>query len=346
MKPLLRGILLLAAANLVTAGLAVEEESAEDSVTRIEQLVQRDKEVRNRMRHEVLPEGYEFDWEKLLDDMPFVKRTMSSGGVGRVLVIPEDEVDAAELMAVMEDMTIMARILDKKLEEEDLGKDYDWYSGGSFFEWTVPVTRGIYLGGYGAFFLRKVDFPLLGPAEAEEKKEEAEEEADPVWQKTKWEMYFGRDVSRAARSRRQRKAREYSDEKVEALKEVVLESLRHASNIRNLEAEDWIIVSTVSECGFGQVLKTSAVNINREEKIVTTAVEMGGTPGELSLSPAAVMTMRVRKSEVDSLAEGEIGFDEFSEKVETVFVPAGGYGGGSYPGGYGGGRYGGGGSRR
>jgi len=318
MKALLRvALLFAAAANTMTAGFATQEDKIEADARR------RMEEYRALGIGEVLPDGYEFDWEQFLDTMPFVRRRMSGGGTGRVLVIPDDEVDAAKLMAVMEDMTIMARIFDKKLEEKGIGKDYEWYGGGGFFEW-APVTRGIYLGGYGALFLKKVDFPLLGPAEAEEEKEEAEEEADPVWQKTKWEMYFGRDVS--TRRQRKRSTKEYDARKVEALKEAVLESLRHASNIRNLGAEDWIIVSTVSDCGLGRVVKTSAVNISHDEKIARATVETGGRPGELSLSPAAVMTMRVRKSDVASLAEGEIGFDEFCEKVKTIFVPAGGYG--------------------
>jgi len=367
MKSLSRVVLVLAVVNLATAGLAAEQEDA-----------QRDVDQEGETQRQVLAAALQGEFSKieeqdqitameelaglargrpelaqLFQEIPLFRRMISGAGGGRVLVIPEDQVDAAKYMAIMEDMTIMAGIFDRKLKEEDLSEEYDWYRDSGLFEWTVPVTRGIYLGGYGALFLKKVDFPLLAPDEAEEKKEEAEEEEDAVWQQAKREMYFGSDISRGTRDRRQRKTKEYDARKVETLKGALLESLRHASNIRNLSPEDLIIVSVVSEGGSGQVLETSKVYMSGDEKIVTTSVRRGlkmpGVPEELGWSPGAVITMRVKKSDVDSLAEGEIIFDEFCEKVQTILTPAGGYGGGSYPGGYGGGygaSYGGGKARR
>lgn len=46
---------------------------------------------------------------------------------------------------------------------------------------------------------------------------------------------------------------------------------------------------------------------------------MGGMsgPGEMGVSPATVLTIRAKKSDVDAFAKGEQDFEQFRQKVQT-----------------------------
>jgi septal ring factor EnvC (AmiA/AmiB activator) len=75
--------------------------------------------------------------------------TPAQYGAGRVLVIPTEEINPKQLLMITEDLNIMSRILDRKLDDADLGRDYDWFYGGNFLEWNIPVTKCIYLQEHG-----------------------------------------------------------------------------------------------------------------------------------------------------------------------------------------------------
>jgi len=239
----------------------------------------------------------------------------SYSGAGRVLVIPNAEVKGQELLTIMEDLNVMSRILDKKLRDAHLGEDYDWFHGSNFLEWNCPVTKSIYLEGYGALFLEKVDFPLAPPVESEDGKK-TKEDFDSVWEQARREIYFREDRWRHEHD--ERSPKEYDARKVEDLKRTLFEALRHAANIRNRRPDEWVILTIIGEGGASgefQVIRALSRRyvIRTEDK--TTKIEIP-LPSDMGLSSPTVMTVRVKKSDVDAFAKGELNLDKFRQKVQ------------------------------
>lgn len=234
---------------------------------------------------------------------------------GRVLIVPAKQTAVKELLTTMEDMSVMSRIFDKKLGKES------YLNPGAFYvmpTWSRNrrITEGIYLEGYGALFLTSVDFPLSPPAEANEP--ETVEDFDLIWEQTKREVYTpqympenransmphlrGSSVTQF-RSIQLEKT-EYDAEKVEELKRKLIKTLKHAANIRNLQAEESIIVTVIGK----DQARTIIVHGERTQE--------RGASRELDSSSSSVLTIRAEKSAVDEFAEGKIDFEKFRQKVQ------------------------------
>ena len=110
---------------------------------------------------------------------------------------------------------------------------------------------------------------------------------------------------------------EYDKDKVEDLKEGLLEALKNATNIRNLKEDESITI-----CVFGGVSgapgKPRAVlrrapgeqDADREDVV-----------WDLSDGPSArgtIMTIRVKKSDADAFAKGRLTLDDFRKKASIT----------------------------
>ncbi|MHC4154887.1 MAG: hypothetical protein ACYST6_08205 [Planctomycetota bacterium] len=237
---------------------------------------------------------------------------------GRVLVIPADQIKTKNLVTIMEDLSVMSRILDKKLGRS---QHYSVLGNLSVFSDARAGTQCIYLDGYGALFIIKVDFPLAPSVDTQEE-EETEEPTDRLWEETRQEIFVGPGTIRQRRIHVQQDTEHrYDAEKVEELKRNLIKSLRHAANIRTLEPEHWLIVTVIGsgETNIDGILtdsKTGTVTvIKKDGKIVETTYE-GALPGNLGSSSPTVMTIRAQKSDVDALAEGLMDLNAFRENVQ------------------------------
>jgi len=160
-----------------------------------------------------------------------------SDSAENVLVIPAGDMDAQKLAETVEDMKIMSHIFAKELAEADMlpgGRSwlFFWRRSGN-------EPRSIYLEGYGAVFLMEVDFPLLPVPEPQSRK--VEEGTDPVWDQARRQLsaseedeYFDYDSDDEFK---------YDADKVTDLKGKFIRNLKHASNIRNLPDEEWIVIA-------------------------------------------------------------------------------------------------------
>ena len=154
-----------------------------------------------------------------------------------VLVIPAGDMDAQRLAETVEDMKIMSHIFEKELAEADMlpgGRSWVF-----FWRRSGNEPRCIYLEGYGAVFLMEVDFPLLPVPEPQSLK--AEEGTDPVWEEARRQLsvseedeYFDYDSDEEV---------EYDADKIQDLKSKLIRNLKHASNIRNLPVQEWIVIA-------------------------------------------------------------------------------------------------------
>lgn len=291
---------------------------------------------------------YEFDWDQFLGKMPFLRRKLQERSGHSVLVIPAGKIKPQELLTTMEDMTIMARIIAKRLSEQDLipevgyggyGGGRGGYGGGHYgrggygggrMGWGYGIgahlyegggaIEAIYLDGYGALFVINVDFPLLPPFEKKQQ-EDPEEPADEVWEKAKQEIYSPEDRDDEDDDDEE----EFDEDKVEELQEELLEVLKHATNIRSLGPDEWVIIA-VSGSRQSQQLVNFQVNtqshrivVHNEDKKIVSVFEPGDSlPTGVGFRPPAVMTIRVTKSDVDAFASGQLDLDEFRQKVQAI----------------------------
>lgn len=214
-----------------------------------------------------MKQGYNFDptsrsYHKVKSDMdnqnyaaklgygevvgPRYGRTTGRTDRGRVLVIPTTEVKPEEFEATSADMQVMLYILEKELQKPRMiqGVFLDY---GSFFDRDGRTLQGIYVQDYGAFFFTEVDFPLVFPPEAQEPPGKiSKEQGDPIWQRAQQEVFSSQDpATGGAFPGRQEGGRETLEE----LKEDLTRLLKHASNIRNLKADQWVILTVIGAGG-------------------------------------------------------------------------------------------------
>ncbi len=206
--------------------------------------------------------GIEFEpprrsYDKVMADLSGVDHVSSirdlppfAAGAPEILVIPTWEVDLEDFAETREDMQVMLHILREKLSEPRmiLGvlNDYgDFFSGGG------RDIQATYLQGYAALFVMEVDFPFSFPSEPRGEGEPREREpVDPVWQRARQRLYAPPGAMRYGASRQRGGTDQVS---FEQFKEDLVETLKHAANIRNVEPNEWVIVTVVgrSEQGLG-----------------------------------------------------------------------------------------------
>ena len=303
MKSLIRTIAILTVLNLATTSSALARNTAEEKTQeaiekamtlaekeamvaqKVAETAQRRAEVAQRQTEAVLTQKDELAAsvnETLTALTQLTRRTLEYGRGGRVLVIPTaEEIKPQDLVTIMEDMNVMARIFDKKLAQSYLVQRQS-FSSRIRISRDSRSTGAMYVQGYGTLFLTKVDFPLSPPPEIPEEKK-TEESTDPIWDQTKQEIYMPEDVSRSRRrSGRSEEIPSYDAEKVDDLKRTLTRTLKHAANIRGLKPDEWVNVTVIS---------------------------------------SAALTIRAKKSDIDAFSEGELDFDKFRQKVVIFTYP-------------------------
>jgi hypothetical protein len=242
--------------------------------------------------------------------------TNQQHGGGKVLVIPTAEIKPQDMVTLMEDMTVMCRIFDKKLAQSNLVPGMPFVHGVRF---SNPFSRdsqsmgAMYVQGYGALFMRTVDFPLSAPPQTEEQEETEEEDADPVWEQMKREMFSPQETARQTPGRQ---GEEYDARKVKNLKSTLIKALVHAANIRGLKTDESVTITVISKSSQSAPLVTRLFS-SGERRIIATAP--GGKKAG-SMSPT-VLTIRAKKSYIDALAQKQIDFDKFEEKIQLLSYP-------------------------
>jgi hypothetical protein len=260
-----------------------------------------------------------------------------TGSSDMVLVIPTEQTKTEDLIAINEDMNVMARILETNLEQDRIATS----RSGIFVDSRDPFgillggSRGqiqsMYLQGYGALFMLKVDFPLSPSSEAkeEEKATEKTEEGDPVWRETQQQMFEPERFDR--RRRINRPEVKYDPEKVENLKTTLIKTLKHATNIRLLKPDESVIVTVA---GSGEATGTKIITANVAGNSRQVVIQEKGANGQTSmkilngnslddigLSTPTVLVIRAKKSEIDAFAKGELDFDKFRASVQMFSYP-------------------------
>jgi len=326
---LTRTIIVCVAVNLMTAGFALAQNAADEKTQELE------KEMMQQM----------MQMEMMAPPIsPVASRVSIPGwqysGSGSVLVIPTAQMKTEDLAAITEDMTVMSRIFDKKLSQAQLITGGSW-PGLSFsrldprsmldprylgsFGPSSRAIEAIYLDGYGALFLMKVNALLSPPPEALEEKEPEEEDTDPLWTQTIQEMYAPEEAGRTRR-RTDRPEEKYDAEKVKELKETLIKTLKHAANIRGLKPDESVVLTVIGKSSQSAGVTIQAIGgtdeilvEDKRNKIVS--IVKAPSLSDIGFSSPTVLVIRAKKSDIDAFAKGQLTFDQFRQKTQLISYP-------------------------
>ena len=233
-------------------------------------------------------------------------------GASRSLVIRSSEEDAKEKSGIEEDLAVMSHILDKALDEKLGGRAHGRKAMGIdvWFASSSNPFRSMYLDGYGALFMLKVGFPLLPAPKSETSKEKRE--TSSTWEEARQELYGHPGSAKTTTF----PSEEYDEEKVNTLKDTLFEALKNASNIHDLKPDD-----SVTLCIFG-----SAGKVNKGSSIVKRGTGAGEAQNRLwvlnggasTQARGTIMTIRVRKADVDDFAKGKLNSDDFRNRAKVA----------------------------
>ncbi len=242
------------------------------------------------------------------------------GGASAPLLVANG-LDGEQRGQLTEDLKVMHRLLEKAAARAGAGGGAETAMGIAVWNsFGRPAPRMLYLDGYGAVFLLNVKYPLVAPPTKEPAKEDADKLDNSAWEETRRELYGHRDERRstgmdpflAARyslgTTTKEPGAQFSAAKVEALKKSLIEAAKNASNIRNLGADEQIVI--VAQGPATPVLKNVEVSRrNAQDRVVVTA--RGG-------GPQTTLTMRFKKADAEAFAKGELSAEEFSKRAEIA----------------------------
>jgi hypothetical protein len=239
---------------------------------------------------------------------------------------------AQDLAKIVEDMIVMARIIDKQLKQQS---GQVWFSG-DFLGQSGGTSQTMYLQGYGALFLRKVDFLLTPPPKVQEQeKETPKEDVDPVWEQTRRDLYEPQGDRRRGVERPEEK---YDAEKVENLKTNIIKSLKHASNIRSLKPEESVILAVTGGGVSSNVVVTPFDATDATKRVIVK--DKGNKSTGMSISASSwpslssgsgfsspvVLIMRAKKADIDAFAADKLNLETFRQRVQIFTTETGGDG--------------------
>lgn len=349
MKSFIKTITVFLVLNLAAAGSTLAQDAPEKGLQKIEEtLAQKKAEIAQKAAEvaekvaEVAQKSAEVVAKeaKMQATMALEQARLSLGlalsrqygGAGTVLVVPTAETKPQDLAMITQDLNIMSRILDKELDPDRRDRlswfYWDKISGSgrykSFFSGDDRATRAIYVQGYGALFLLKVDFPLSPPPETPVEKK-TEEDIDSVWAQTKREIYTPEEADRRRRDRSSRRQRARSEEKydaqkVETLKTTLTKTLKHAANIRSLKPDESVILTIRGYEPAVAVRSVPAIGAGPEARVHIThksIVEVDKT----GLFSPTVLNIRAKKSDIDAFSKGDLDFDQFRQKTQVLTYP-------------------------
>jgi hypothetical protein len=254
--------------------------------------------------------------------------------------------DAKDRAAAEEDLAIMARLLEKELDRAS-GSGQPNAMGITLTSFDGRGAAALLLEGHGAVFTLHTRLPLTPqPVRPVEKGKPAATPESP-WERTQRELFGpsagagprdrgpGGDNSRSAGSPGgppgmgagfSQNPPVFDTSRVEALKKSLLDTLKHAGQIRALKADEHVTVVLQSTSGnsfgagamgghtYSETRTVVSTSVNGEPpKVETRTSRDGGPVGE---SRSATLTLRVKKSDCEDFAKGKLTAEQFGKKAQ------------------------------
>jgi len=239
-------------------------------------------------------------------------------------VIPSAEIEAKDLLTINEDINVMSRILEMNLQRAHIPpSSLNPFVSDSVSNLVIALggrnrtsMQSLYLQGYGVLFVMKVDFPLSPPHQEQQPDEaETEEGTDKVWQDVRDRLYAPEKV---AKREKDDSAVTYDAEKVEDLKTTLVESLKHAANIRNLQTEESVILTIT---GSGDSAGNLTTLTTRRTIVAEGRLRAISEPALVTAGSPTVLVIRAKKADIDSFAKGDLDLEQFRRRVQMLVYP-------------------------
>jgi hypothetical protein len=264
---------------------------------------------------------------------------------GNALVIPTAEVVPQKFAETAEDMQVMLQVLREKLTEPQMIRG-TLIEYGDFFSDLDRTAEVFHLQGHAVVFVIRVDFPLSPPAPAPAAQPDTGKGGggDPVWQRAR---------QRLNSAGRGGPAGQTSGATFERIKETLLQSLKHAANIRNVGPGELIVLTVISQSeasgapgpasaggsysrnggGWFEGTANSTASSSfgpgggstHADSNVHSRGSMGGRPvpgrtgpGRAPGAAATVLTIQAKKADVDAFAKGELNTEQFQQRARTL----------------------------
>lgn len=273
---------------------------------------------------------------------------------GRTLVLRGAGLDEAKAGELEEDLNVMSRLLDKSMDRTAGGGMQDKVLGITVSG--LPgsnLPQNLYLDGYGAVFIMNARFPVVPPANEDKDEKQPRSESSSSWDDARRELY-GAPRGMPGMEPFERTPVRYDADKVETLKKEIMDSLKNASNIRHLKSDDFITVTIQSgDAMFVRGFEFRAPaprasagmkgpgpsEVQREQSSARGRAEVDAARVEAERVRIEVkraedqkirtvigdgrarnsaLTIRIKKSDVDSFAKGKLDLDSFRKKASVT----------------------------
>ena len=234
-----------------------------------------------------------------------------AGRINRPLIIKDGNMSLKVRDQLREDLLVMCRILEKAAREHL--SDHHKAAGIDLFTFGGNRSvRTMYLDEYGVVFTLNVRVPLRNESKADEP-ETKEATANEEWEETRNEL-FGQ--KRRARRVTPAQAPAFDEGDVNELKNQLIDAMKNAANIRNLQPNDRITVAVSGPSMFeNEVLAIEARG--DEERFIVPKVEMFGM-AEAPSGGDSTMILRVRKGSLDDIMKKNPTAEELAKELEKA----------------------------
>ena len=206
-----------------------------------------------------------------------------------------------------EDLATMGVLIDQAIDQPQTAMGIDMVL-------TSSTVRAMYVEGSGALYMLKASFPMFGSASGEDKVEEKSTNSE--WDKA-------RDAVRGTSGTyAQAKASTdvpFDPAQVEALRKVIVNAMKHGANFRHLKGDEYFSVAVFGQPSPQQMY----VQQNKSSNSNNNTTLVWATSGRSE--PGTVMTLQVRKSDMDAHAKGSLDAAAFAAKVKTTTYAGGGH---------------------
>lgn len=264
---------------------------------------------RNFQSHPPMALAMAGDEVDLANGNSFFSFDSGAKSVGKTLIVPGSQ-DEKTLEGLEEDLKIMARVLDKALEQKAEAKTTRRVMGINVFGKSARNFRNLYLDGYGALFLLDVNFPLLPPPNKPVEKK-TKDESSSTWEEAKNEVYGrtkkhdGDDEGKEFNVYKfvREEEPEYDESRVDDLKEALFDALKNAVHIRNLKPEESVTVVVSGTRGGGSRKVTTTRSTSPGQVRVETRLNSIVRFGEGSPAQGSTLVIRIKRSDLEAAAK-------------------------------------------
>jgi hypothetical protein len=217
-----------------------------------------------------------------------------------------------------EDLSIMTHLLSQALER-GLGEEAPQSKMGVRLLYTGSgrSVRAMYLGGFGALFMIKVNMPLMA-APAPNSDKSSAKATDSEWDKARREVLGLDKKEELLWMGTANSDVPFDSEQVDALKQTLVGALKNASNIHGLKPDEYVSIVV-----FGHPMAPMAVSFNLNAAPARAAGESGAQAREADEASQSSQDQLVETTPAPTTRSGKSSHKSTGSKSSTARAVAG-----------------------